>query len=233
MSFQGVTFSGVDESVHPAQLLEIRSHYFAVEWGIRLAEDQEKRPLFPGISWIKGLPPASNLSAHLSGRLARDFLAGNDADLIARYGEILPLFRRIQISCEAAKIDSKGWSAIADRYKDKKLTIEVSAENPNPPLLEMKLAGPFSVLFNRGQGSAQWPKAPKGANGCGYAGGLSPENLSKQLSLLMSAARQAEYWWVDVNSSLRMIKDGRDFFSVEISKKVVREIEGYFLDYVI
>ena len=233
MSFQGVTFSGVDESVHPAQLLEIRSHYFAVEWGIRLAEDQEKRPRFPGISWIKGLPPALNLSAHLSGRLARDFLAGNDTDLIARYGEILPLFRRIQISCEADNIDSKAWRSIADRYKDKRLTIEVSAENPNPPLLEMKLPGPFSILFHRGQGSAQWPKAPKGANGCGYAGGLSPENLSKQLSLLMSAARQAEYWWVELSASLRTTDNGQDLFICEICKKVVREIEGYFLDYVI
>jgi len=232
MSFQGVTFSGVDESVHPAQLLEIRSHYFPIEWGICLAKDQEKQPRFPGIDWIKGLPPASNLSAHLYGSLADDFLAGNDTDLIARYGEILPLFRRIQISCEAQKIDSKDWNAIVDRYKDKKLTVEVSPENPNP-VLETKLAGAYSILFNRGQSSAQWPKAPKGANGCGYAGGLSPGNLSKQLSLLMSAARQAEYWWIDVNSSLRAIKDDRDFFSLEICKKVVREIEGYFLDYVI
>jgi hypothetical protein len=231
MSFQGVTFSGVDESVHPAQLLEIRSHYFPVEWGICLAKDREKQPRFPGIDWIKGLPPASNLSAHLYGSLAQDFLAGDDTDLIARYGEILPLFRRIQISCEAEKIDSKGWSAIADKYKDKKLTIEVPVENPNPAVLETKLEA--SILFNRGQSNAQWPKAPKGANGCGYAGGLSPENLSKQLSLLMSAARQAGYWWIDVNSSLRVIKDDRDFFSVEICKKVVREIEGYFLDYVI
>ena len=233
MSFQGVTFSGVDESVHPAQLLEIRSHYFPVEWGIWLTKDQEKQPRFPGIGWIKGLPPASNLSAHLYGSLARDFVAGNDTDLIARYGEILPLFRRIQISSEAEKIDSKVWNAIAERYKDKKLTVEVSVENPNPTVLEMKPAGPFSLLFNRRESGAQWPKAPKGAHGCGYTGGLSPENLSKQLSLLMWAARQAEYWWIDVNSSLRMIKDNRDFFSVEICKKVVREIEGYFLDYVI
>jgi hypothetical protein len=232
MSFQGVTFSGVDESVHPAQLLEIRSHYFPVEWGICLAKDQEKQPRFPGSDWIKGLPPASNLSAHLYDSLAGDFLAGNDTDLIARYGEILPLFRRIQISCEAQKIDSKSWNAIADRYKDKKLTVEVSPEKANP-VLETKLAGAYSILFNRGQSNAQWPKAPKGANGCGYAGGLSPENLSKQLSLLMSAAHQAEYWWIDMNSSLRAIKDDRDFFSLEICKKVVREIEGYFLDYVI
>jgi hypothetical protein len=231
MSFQGVTFSGVDESVHPGQLLEIRSHYFPVEWGICLAMDREKQPRFPGIDWIKGLLPASNLSAHLYGSLAQDFLGGDDTDLITRYGEILPLFRRIQISCEAEKIDSKGWSAIAERYKDKKLTIEVSADNPSLALLETRLEA--SILFNRGQSNAQWPKAPKGANGCGYAGGLSPENLFKQLSLLMSAARQAEYWWIDVNSSLRMIKDDRDFFSVEICKRVVREIEGYFLDYVI
>jgi hypothetical protein len=233
MSFQGVTFSGVDESVHPAQLLEIRSHYFPVEWGIRLAKDQEKQPRYPGIDWIRGLPPASNLSAHLYGSLAQDFLAGNDADLIARYGRILPLFRRIQISCEADKIDSKGWGAIADRYKDKSLTIEVCVENPNPAVLGMKLARPFSLIFNRGESGAQWPKAAKGANGCGYAGGLSPENLSKQLSLLMSAGRQAEYWWIELSTSLRTTESGQDLFSCEICKKVVREIEGYFLDYVI
>jgi hypothetical protein len=233
MSFQGVTFSGVDESVHPAQLLEIRSHYFPVEWGIWLAEDQEKQPRFPGIGWIKGLPPASNLSAHLYGSLAQDFLAGNDTVLIARYGEILPLFRRIQISSEAEKINSKGWKAIAERYKDKKLTVEVSAENPNTAVLEMKPAGPFSLLFNRRKSGAQWPKAPKGAHGCGYAGGLSPENLSKQLSLLMSAARQAEYWWIELSTSLRTTENGQDLFSCGICKKVLREIEGYFLDYVI
>jgi hypothetical protein len=237
MSFYGVTFSGVDESVHPAQLLEVRSHYFPVEWGINFTREHQKtRPPFPGIDWIKGFHPAANLSAHLQGKFARDFLEGEDGDFVRQYGDVLPLFRRIQVRCDvgADQIDWKRLTQIANNYPDKKLTVQISAENSEMIDSVAQLGVPISILFDRGSSDeAHWPKAQKGLKGCGYAGNLRPDNLSKQLSLLMAAARHAEYWWIDLGASVRTIENGKDLFNCDLCKKVIREVEGYFLDYVI
>ena len=99
MSFLGVTFSGVDETADVERLKEIRSHYFTVEWGLRLAVESHGRTAgFPSVDWISKLAPELNLSAQLWGKSAADFLRGDNTELMARYGQVWPLFRRIQIS---------------------------------------------------------------------------------------------------------------------------------------
>ena len=94
MSFFGVTFAGVDETADVEKLKEIGSHYFTVEWGLWLSvENQGRAAGFPSVEWICRLDPALNLAAQLWGKNATDFLQGNDAELMAHYGEAWPQFR--------------------------------------------------------------------------------------------------------------------------------------------
>ena len=60
--------------------------------------------------------------------------------------------------------------------------------------------------------ASSWPNPPKGYD-IGYAGGIGPKNISKVLTDVMEAGNGRTIW-IDMESSLRSLKDGLDVFDL-------------------
>jgi hypothetical protein len=240
VSFLGVTFAGLDETADLEKLKEIRSLYFTVEWGIRLAVERQGGDAgLPNIGRIRRLAPELNLSAHLQGKCASNFLQGDDVELMTHYDECWPHFRRIQIDSPStlAEVDLSGLTRLIEKNVDKQLVFRVRDQNLEVANALVTQGISCSTLFDQSgvQEPAQkkWPKGIERFTGCGYAGGLGPDNIYKQLSPILNAAQSAERWWVEIDSSLRTMEDGRAVFSLANCKRTVREFDAFFLDYTI
>jgi hypothetical protein len=240
VSFLGVTFAGLDETADLERLKEIRSLYFTVEWGIRLAvERQRGNAGLPDIGWIRRLAPELNLSAQLQGKCASDFLQGDDVELMAHYSECWPQFRRIQIDSPSAmaEVDLPALTRLMEKNLEKQLVFRVRDQNLEAADALVTQGISCSTLFDQSEvqelAQKKWPKGMKRFAGCGYAGGLGPDNIYKQLSPILNAAQSAERWWVEIDSALRTMEDGREVFNLASCKRTVREFDALFLDYTI
>lgn len=240
MSFLGVTFSGVDETADVERLKEIRSHYFTVEWGLRLAVESHGRTAgFPGVDWISNLAPELNLSAQLWGKSAVDFLRGDNTELMARYGQVWSLFRRIQINSADGidRVDLPALTQLIEKNPGKHLILRIRGRHLEVADALLAHGISCSTLFDESEAQdpaqKRWPKGLKRFAGCGYAGGLGPDNIYKQLSPILNAAQSAERWWVEIDSSLRTAENDQDVFSLASCKRAIREFDSFFLDYTI
>jgi hypothetical protein len=240
VSFLGVTFAGLDGTADLERLKEIRSLYFTVEWGIRLAVERQGGDAdLPDIGWIRRLAPELNLSAQLQGKCASNFLQGDDVELMARYSECWPQFRRIQIDSPSAmaEVDLPGLTRLMEKNLEKQLVFRVRDQNLEVADALVTKGISCSTLFDQSEvqelAQKRWPKGIKRFVGCGYAGGLGPDNIYKQLSPILNAAQSAERWWVEIDSSLRTMEDGREVFNLSSCKRTVREFDTFFLDYTI
>jgi hypothetical protein len=240
VSFLGVTFSGVDETADVERLREIRSHYFTVEWGLWLSvEHQGRVPGFPGVGWIRKLRPELNLSAQLWGKNAADFLQGDDTELMAHHGEAWSLFQRIQINStdRIDRVDLPALIRLLEKNQDKQVILRIRDLNLDIADALLTQGVSCSTLFDQSEGQEpaqkKWPKGLRRFAGCGYAGGLGPDNIYKQLSPILNAAQSAERWWVEMDSSLRTTQYEQDVFSLANCKRAIREFDSFFLDYTI
>jgi hypothetical protein len=238
VSFLGVTFSGVDDTADVERLREIRSHYFTIEWGLRLAaESQGPEAGIPSVEWIGQLAPEFNLSAQLWGKTAVDFLLGKDTELMSRYSRVWPQFHRIQINSADGidRVNLPAFTRLMEKNPDKQLILRIRDRNLELADVLLTQGISCSILFDDAQEPAQkkWPKGPKRFAGCGYAGGLGADNIYKQLSPILNAAQTAERWWVEIDSGLQAQENGRDVFSLASCKRTIREFDSFFLDYTI
>jgi len=240
VSFLGVTFTGIDETAEVERLTEIRSHYFTVEWGLWLAGEPEgSAPGFPGVEWICKLPAGLNLSAQLFGKSAGDFLQGDDSKLLTKYGKVWSRFRRIQINSTEGidPMDLSGFTRLIAKNADKQIILRIHDRNLEVADALVAQGISCSTLFDESevQEAAQkkWPKGLKRFAGCGYAGGLGPDNIYKQLTSILNAAQSAERWWVEIDSSLRVKEHDQEVFSLASCKRAIREFDSFFLDYTI
>jgi hypothetical protein len=240
VSFLGVTFSGVDETADVERLKEIRSHYFTVEWGLRIAVENHGRTAgFPTVDWIGKLAPELNLSAQLWGKSAADFLRGDNTELMARYGQVWSLFRRIQINSADGidRVDLPALTRLIEKNPGKHLILRIRGRHLEVADALLAHGISCSTLFDESEAQdpaqKRWPKGLKRFAGCGYAGGLGPDNIYKQLSPILNAAQSAERWWVEIDSSLRTAENDQDVFSLASCKRAIREFDSFFLDYTI
>jgi hypothetical protein len=240
VSFLGVTFSGVDETADGERLKEIRSHYFTVEWGVGLAvERQNQAPGFPGVDWICKLAPELNLSALISGKSAGTFLKGDDTELMAKYSEVWSMFRRIQINSAdgIGQVNLPGLTRLIAKNPDKQIVLRIRDRNFEVADALVAEGISCSALFDESEvqepAQRKWPKGLKRFAGCGYAGGLGPDNIYKQLTPILNAAQSAERWWVEIDSYLWGKEHDQDAFSLASCKRTIREVDSFFLDYTI
>jgi hypothetical protein len=233
MNFFGITLSGADETTEPESLIGFRGRAFDVEWGILASLDRQgKCARHPSIEWIKRLPRTLKLSMHLCGALARSFLKGDDSALLANYRDVWARFARVQINFSGGigAADIKKLSALFAKNPDKNFIIQVHGRNLEVAEALIGFGTACSVLFDdsggRGIQPSRWPIGRSEFTGCGYAGGLGPNNVREQAMLIwLSAVGPARSWWLDMESSLRETRDGYDIFNLDACAKVIAEID--------
>ncbi len=224
-----VTITGADDNTSIGEMLVRSGNWPALEWGILFSQSQEGGPRFPSRQWVrklhdmvKDIDPRvrPKFSAHICGKWVRDICAGRWT-IFEALGDTMDMFDRFQLNFHAIVHEANSLSFLAglhhDRLKGKQIIFQLDDVNNN--LLQTARAGGINAvpLFDTSGGAGvlpdEWPEALDGVY-CGYAGGLSPSNLSTQLSTIKERAR-GQYIWIDVERRVRTDDEILDLGLVE------------------
>jgi len=202
MRLDRVTITGADDSIAPKALLGLSEDYPFVEWGILVSKTQEGGPRFPTRLWIRELvesaPADMKLSLHVCGRWVRRLMVGDD-ELLRDVGYEAPSltrFQRVQLNFHAERHDVLVGEAAALflRTMPRQQIIVQMDGTANEDLLGMLCArGVAAVpLFDTSGGAGvvpgEWPRPFPGIEYHGYAGGLGPDTLTRELPRIAEAA---------------------------------------------
>lgn len=237
-------FCGADDSVHPNMLGIISQAYPFVEFGVLFRPDKEGEPRYATTEWIQRLSRVANkssgmkLAAHLCGSRVNQVLEGNDIFL-----STLPTlgFQRVQINATAVNgVDTSrlkesvpALAALIQKYPNLEFILQKNDETQPlwQGLLDSTVCGGavgclaenVSMLVDESKGTgvlaSSWP-CPPDAYKIGYAGGIGPGNIQNVLSHVMKAA-QGTPVWIDMESSLRSIKNDKDIFDLDKCYEVI------------
>lgn len=209
------TVTGADDSIKPEELIRLSKLYPFVEWGILLSGKRYGTNRFPSKEWITQLFDISHsgelisLSGHLCGQYVRDILLDKhtaDEDL----GFLWEMFQRIQINTHGEP--HPYYVKTFDRLKSetsKEFIFQYDNANVNL-LVDAVCAGvKCSTLFDCSHGAGllpeKWP-TPFNVLKCGYAGGLSPDNLRSAVHNISGVAKGVEIW-LDLETHVRSNND--------------------------
>lgn len=220
MKLNKVTITGINSG--PAnQLFKISQKYPFVEFGILITKSfSHKR--FAGSMWIAETIEAypGNFSLHLCGKYVRDICKGEPSFLESIHSHSMHGFSRIQInlSCYLHLIDKPRLirTLSMSEFKNKQFILQFS--EPDFELIsELRQANIDAVPFfdcsgGRGKLPTEWPKSPPDLY-CGYAGGLTPENVNDELKKIAVAAGSNSIW-IDVETGIRSSTNNIDWAKI-------------------
>ena len=175
------------------------------------------------------------LAAHLCGTRVNEVLSGNDdflSTLRARG------FQRVQINATAingvdtSKLAESVDALVAIILKHVELEFILQKNEETRPLWETLLNTVISnggwppncsMLVDESKGtgtlSSSWQQPPQEFD-IGYAGGIGPSNISKELDEISDVAQGREIW-IDMESLLRSIKNEEDVFDLNKCYEVI------------
>jgi phosphoribosylanthranilate isomerase len=223
-----VTITGADNNSYPNSLVNISKIYPFTEWGILMSRNNEGGTRFPNQLWIKDLiniKRRSNyrvpLSAHICGYWVRDICIGG-TDLYNDRNLMLKHFDRMQLNFHAIThtINIKPFIDILKRFHElgiKQFIFQL--DGVNDKLLEQISNHEINAvpLYDTSGGAGllpdKWVSLYKGY--CGYAGGLSPDNINEQLCSISKIALPPI--WIDIESKVRSI-DGVRLDMLKVSQ---------------
>ncbi|MBI2626573.1 MAG: hypothetical protein HYW69_03210 [Candidatus Nealsonbacteria bacterium] len=211
-----VTVTGADDSIRPETLVPIARDYPFVEFGILLSKKQQGDKRFPSRDWLEELyilwrQEKLVLSGHLCGRWVRDLCAGVPS-FFEDFGHIWKMFGRFQLNfhAEPHKVDEQKFSEIIRKYLASKPII-FQMDGTNEKIfhsLEARWGIQAFPLFDQSGGEGllprEWPKQIPNTY-CGYAGGLSPDNLQREMKRISKVATGPI--WIDAETLLRSEDD--------------------------
>lgn len=210
-----VTVTGADDSVWPEELIPITEQYPFAELGILLSKKQQGGNRFPSRDWLEELyvlwrRKRFALSGHLCGKWVRDLCLG-EPSFFRDFGYIWEMFERFQLNFHAEPHlidDSKLSGILRQKLASKSVIFQMDGANEG---IYHSLEGRWGIqafpLFDLSGEAGLVPKAwPKQFNAyCGYAGGLSPINLQKEMGRISEVATGPI--WIDAETLLRSEDD--------------------------
>ena len=228
-----VTVTGADDSVEVDALVEIQKKYPFVEWGILLSESQEGGYRFPSLAWINRLIRLTKadkltLSGHLCGRWVRDICAGKKTLYIDR-PQFKFLFDRYQLNFHSyvhrindrisfiEAVDALGVEQVILQFDDVNNDMLASVRDAKIDAVPL-----FDTSGGAGILPSKWPKALPIYSG--YAGRLSPWNLSEQMALISEVCGDGPIW-IDAETHLR--SDGDRQFDLDKVSAFLEEAKPF------
>jgi hypothetical protein len=214
-----VTVTGADGSVDPGDLVAIAEDFPFVEFGILLSKKHKGGLRFPSMEWLKDLDSICSsgadlaLSGHICGYWVRNICLGGSEF----FGELDPawkMFDRFQLNfhAEPHKVNLAGLKKMLSDNLGTERQVILQHDGVNNFFFsalsnssEIDAVPLFDLSGGAGRVPGSWPKAIPGVY-CGYAGGLSPDNLEEQLEMI-SAVIGPETIWIDAETHLRSKDD--------------------------
>jgi hypothetical protein len=221
-----VTFTGADPSCSVDALLGLLEDAPGLELAFLYSETRQGSGRYPPARWIRETVTTieqcigpGRVALHVCGRARFRFLDGGPVD--PELGE-LGRFARIQLNGELTREHAEAVETMMREHPERQLIVqcEHSADlRAALPPFGSALQVLFDASGGRGILRASWPRPLEG-HVCGYAGGLGPDNVARELPRIAAAARGAPYW-IDMEGKLR---DEHDRCSVQLAKAVLREV---------
>lgn len=205
-----ITFTGADDDTDPSELVMLAEDY-PVEFGLLFSPThQGVRPRYPKLPTIHRLSEDLPLrwSAHLCGGDARAWMHEDRCD------HDLRAFKRVQINTADPKVQP---TLIGDQAAKRNLRAILQCRGQFPQVSGVDML--FDASGGRGISPSNWPQAVS-TTFCGYAGGMSPENVAKAVQII---GTRADRYWIDMESGVR---DERDRFSLEKCRAVCEAVYG-------
>jgi len=188
------------------------------------------------------------LAAHLCGSRVNDVLQGRADDYLEHLASLG--FQRVQINATAVNgVDTSRLQesvpllyAVFQKFAGRLEFILQKNQETRPlwsgieELLEKQQDNPvtnIAMLVDESKGtgvlSLSWPVPESKIYKTGYAGGLGPNNISKVLPEILKAVEAAptecqQPFWIDMESSLRSIKNGQDVFDLDKCFAVIDQV---------
>lgn len=206
MNLEMITFTGVDESVNPEDLVRFAEQFPSVkiEWGVLLSEvKQGKIPRYPGKEWRDEFLSYHNVNraGHIEGSWLMSLVTGDYFKKVPYLG-----YDRIQLNFGKKKYES------ITLPPDCKYIIPITGINDH--LYHDSHHPLFDLSMGKGV-RTEWPK-PLHPELNGYAGGISPETIKEDMKRLEDKGKV----WIDMETGVR---DG-DKFSLDKCEKVLEMV---------
>jgi hypothetical protein len=237
MKLKTVTFTGADDSVDAEDLIEISQEFPFVEWGILLSKKQEGGARFPSRAWMQtlaawtedhGLDEPVKTSAHLCGQWLRDLIMGEWT--CPHFN--LDLFQRVQLNFHR-EIHAFHPESFLNRLRSinrsgRKLIFQIDGVTQLYPWArstDITAAPLLDTSSGAGILPETWPSPI--ADYCGYAGGLGPDNIGKELPRIAEAAAGREFW-IDMETLVR--SDNDRLFDLDKARRVIDIVAPFVED---
>lgn len=212
MQLTRISFTGADDKVNPDELLKISLDFPLVEWAILFSQSKEGEQRYPTKEWRNRLyeaTPNTFKAAHLCGTPMLSAFANADENL---KGE-LTNFQRAQLNFNSKHVKPHVLEGLIKNVKES--TFKYKGEYPiqiitqhnhsNQETHELFRSDNHVVLFDASGGHgvalSDIPTPIKGIR-CGYAGGLSPDNMYEILTNLQTHLGETPIW-IDMESGVR------------------------------
>lgn len=205
-----VTITGADDSVDINELEDLSLEFPFVEWAILVSWAQEGGYRFPSRKWIDEFVQMAggerfNVSTHVCGRWVRDLLFG-DLDW-TELPSVIDICQRVQINTHGVPHVSTFKMVANLRQRVKEYIFQLDGVNDHLPYAATNFVH-TSALYDTSAGVGKLPEgwsAPARAFQCGYAGGLSPDNVVEQIKKIQAVCRKN--FWIDMERRVRTDDD--------------------------
>jgi len=221
-----VTITGADDSIDPNDLISLSKEFPFVEWGILLSKSSVGKKRFPSYNWLKKLFKVWEankivISGHICGSWIRDICVGKWTILkdlkFEDNSNFVDMFERFQLNFHAIVHDLEPYKFI-DGIEDAGISVGgpiqkqliFQLDDVNNGILDIARKDMIDAvaLFDTSGGVGVLPESWPVARDfyCGYAGGLSPDNLTIQLESISEVAGPGPVW-IDVETKIRSNED--------------------------
>ncbi len=216
-----VTVTGADDKTDIDKLIKLLKKFCFAEAGILLSEKLAGTPRYPSMEWIEKFDDASRnncigSAGHICGQWTKDALHGEISPTFEKLLSML-CFDRFQFNTHGFKhhINYRFFTEVVTRLKIFGQSAILQCDGVNLSHQDTTLIkaakdrgvlDDIEVLFDLSSGAgvlpSEWPKAFDSVN-CGYAGGLSPENVKEQILKIPFLASPYALPWIDAETKLR------------------------------
>lgn len=225
-----VTITGADDEINPADLVSLSKLYPFVEWGILFSKSGSygtKR--YPTRNWRSALYAEAmggeimpNLSAHLCGEFADDRLKSFEHVST----EVETFYRRIQFN----RFNSDNCHAVEDYAIHCGAQVIVPCNKKTEPVINRisnLRTSTIAVLFDtsggRGVDDGVLPEDLPSFHMCGFAGGITEENIEAKLKQL-SLRYGEKPFWIDLETGARDLENN---FSLSQVERILRKASPF------
>lgn len=215
-----ITCTGIDDYTSLNAVAElvspgVESH--EIEFGILLTDNPEGRKRYPNLKTIEKavVMLGPSLAIHICGKTARQ------KAIAGIYDNILKLVGRIQVN---GFVTEEELRALMGKFPGHQIITQFGHGNNDLTKLETQKLR-HAILVDNSGGRGIMPDSwicpeVNSDKPIGFAGGLSPNNLLTNLEIIEKIVKN-NYWWVDMESSLR---DKNDLFSLKLAERAINVV---------